>query len=134
MTPSWMAQALALARRAYKKGEVPVGALVVRDRRIIARAHNLVEKWQNPLAHAEMLTLLQAQKVLKSKYLVECDFYVTLQPCPMCARALFLVRPRTVYFGAYETRSPAPSQDLFIGGLYDEECSLLLQKFFKEKR
>jgi len=129
-----MQQALWLARRAFRHKEVPVGAVIVFEGQVIARAHNKVEAWNSPLAHAEMVALVQAQKKLGSKYLTGCHLYVTLQPCPFCFHGLALSRVERVYFGAYE--APPffdPSIDM-IGGVLERECQDLLKDFFEHVR
>lgn len=128
-----MHMALHRARRAHRVGEVPVGAVIVQQGRIIASNHNHVERWQSPLAHAEMLVILMAQRRLRSKYLDQCSMYVTLQPCPMCAHALSLARLKRVYFGAYETGHPFGGPE-WIGGVLETSCHQLLTTFFSEKR
>lgn len=133
---SWMSLALSLAKKAASQGEVPVGAVLIYQGQPIAQGYNKVESWQNPLAHAEMLVILQAQKKLYTKYLEACDLYVTLQPCPLCMAALNLCRLRRLYFGAYASLplegSSYPLET--IGGIQETSCKELLQSFFKEKR
>jgi tRNA(adenine34) deaminase len=125
--------ALRMARRAYRMGEVPVGAVIFCRGEIIAAAHNYVEREQSPLAHAEILAILRAQSRLCSKYLDQCFLYVTLQPCPMCAHAIALARLKRVYFGAYESGSISPYPE-WIGGVSETLCQNLLSSFFAEKR
>ena len=133
--PFWpMQRALWLARRAFRHKEVPVGAVIVFEGKVIARAHNKGEAWKSPLAHAEILALIQAQKKMGSKYLTGCDLYVTLQPCAFCFHGLALARIKRVYFGAYE--SPPffhPSVEM-IGGVAESECQHLLKDFFQKMR
>src|SRR4029078_3118146 len=101
----FMSEAIRLARKAHKAEEVPVGAVVVRDSKIIARAYNQVEMLKNATAHAEMLALTQAEAAVGDWRLNECDLYVTKEPCVMCAGALVHVRMRRVIFGCSDPRS-----------------------------
>lgn len=128
-----MKDALSMACRAYRLDEVPVGAVVVYQGRIIARAHNYVERFHSTLAHAEVLAILMSQKRLGQKYLDQCCLYVTLQPCSMCAHAIALTRIQRVYFGAYESRVNVPRPE-WIGGILETDCQNLLSMFFHQKR
>ncbi|MBX2815155.1 MAG: nucleoside deaminase [Saprospiraceae bacterium] len=138
----FMHQALLEARRAFDDGEVPVGAVVVCENRIIARSHNQVEKLQDPSAHAEMLAITAACTHLGSKVLNQCTLYVTLEPCPMCAGALYWSRPVRVVYGAgdekrgfmrYGKEVLHPSTKLEYGVRHDE-CAALLKEFFALRR
>jgi len=143
----FMQEALRLAAKAFAKEEVPVGALVVRDSRIIARAYNQVELLKDATAHAEMLAITQAEAAVGDWRLNECDLYVTKEPCAMCAGALVHVRMRRVIFGCADERSGAAGSvtnilqmptfnhqcDLTVGVLRDE-CAALLQTFFRARR
>src|SRR5881392_1154053 len=104
---AFMREALRLARKAYDADEVPVGAVVVRAGKIIARAYNQVELLKDATAHAEMLALTQAEAALGDWRLIDCDLYVTKEPCPMCAGAMVHVRIRRVVFGCLDPRSGA---------------------------
>lgn len=142
----FMAEALKEAQKAYHKGEVPVGCVIVYQNEIIARGHNLREKKQQSYAHAEMLALKKACKRLKTWRLEECDIYITLEPCPMCSGAILQSRIRSIQFGAYEQKFgacgsvfnlfqyPFNHQVLVEGGIMEMECKSLIQKFFKELR
>lgn len=132
----WMQYAIDKAVRGMRRGEVPVGAVIVFNNKIISTAHNNVERFGSTLAHAEIITITQTQKKLKTKYLHNCDLYVTLQPCPMCAAALTLSRIRRVYFGAYDNSINIPRFESFetIGGIREKECENLLKEFFFTKR
>lgn len=142
----YMQQALLEAKKAEKKKEVPVGCVIVYKDKIIARGHNLREKHQQASSHAEMLTIKKACKKIKSWRLEECDIYITLEPCPMCAGAILQARMRKIYFGAYEKKFGACGSvfNLFDnafnhtveieGGLLEEQCRRLLQSFFKKLR
>ncbi len=142
-----MRQALHLADQGMKSGEIPVGALIVCNGDIIAQAHNTTEKNKNALLHAELIVLQQAMTFLHSKYLHQCDLYVTLEPCSMCAGAIVLSRVKRVIFGAFDSKAGAcgslmdiPNhpllnhQPIMIGGILEKECSEILQNFFTSKR
>ena len=145
---SWMKQALAQAEKAAKKGEVPVGAVIVYDQQVIAEAHNLVKTTCDPTAHAEILVIRQASAHLKTSYLTQCRLYVTLEPCAMCAQAIALSRLSQVFFGAYDPKGGAidhgvrlfesPSchhkPDLLFGGFHETTCQELLRGFFRKLR
>ena len=103
----YMSMALSLAKKAIKKDEVPVGAVIVRHGKVIASAFNLRESKKNPLAHAEILAIEKASRKLKGWRLVDCEIYVTLEPCPMCAGAIINARIDNVYFGAYDSKAGA---------------------------
>ncbi|MEO5753835.1 MAG: tRNA adenosine(34) deaminase TadA [Chthoniobacterales bacterium] len=143
----FMSEALRMAVRAYQAEEVPVGAVVVREGRIIARASNQVEMLKDATAHAEMLALTQAEAAVGDWRLTDCDLYVTKEPCPMCAGALVHVRMRRVVFGCSDARGGAaggllnllqnPSlnhQCDVVAGVLRDECADLLQSFFRAKR
>ncbi|MBO8127839.1 MAG: nucleoside deaminase [Peptococcaceae bacterium] len=142
-----MCEALKEARKAYTLGEVPVGAVVVRDDKIIARGHNLRETTKDAAAHAEMLAMRQAAGVLGDWRLEGVTVYITLEPCPMCAGALVQFRVPRLVFGAYDPKAGAAGTvvDLLrderfnhqvevIPGVLEEECRAILQQFFKELR
>ncbi len=143
----FMSEALRQAMRAFEAEEVPIGAVVVREGKIIARAFNQVELLKDATAHAEMLALTQAEAAVGDWRLTDCDLYVTKEPCPMCAGALVHVRMRGVIFGCADTRGGAaggllnllqnPSlnhQCNITGGVLGEECARLLQNFFRAQR
>jgi len=143
----FMREALRMAARAYEAEEVPIGAVVVREGKIIARAFNQVELLKDATAHAEMLALTQAEAAVGDWRLNECDLFVTKEPCPMCAGALVHVRMRRVVFGCPDPRGGAaggllnllqnPSlnhQCDIAAGVMGNECADLLQSFFREKR
>lgn len=138
----FMKEALKEARKAYEKDEVPIGAIVVYDFKIIARAHNLTETLNDVTAHAEMQAFTSAANFLGSKYLEGCTMYVTLEPCIMCAGAAFWTQIDKIVYGANDdkrgfltlgTEILHPKTEL-AGGVMEHECSLLLQQFFKKKR
>jgi tRNA(adenine34) deaminase len=142
-----MAEALKEAKKAVKKGEVPVGAVVVKDGKIVGRGHNLTEKKQSALVHAEMTAMAKTAKRLKSWRLNDCDLYVTLEPCTMCGGAIVLSRIRSLYFGALDPKAGAVESTARVlenpklnhkvevsGGILKEECSRTLSDFFKDVR
>lgn len=142
-----MREALQLAEKAYKQNEVPVGALIVLEGRIIAQAFNQKENLQDPTAHAEILAIQKACKHLDSWHLDNTTMYITLEPCPMCAYAIIQARLKRVVFGAYDFKAGAAGSvvNLFqrrlfnhdvelIGGILEEESAALLRKFFQQRR
>lgn len=142
----YMSEAIAEARLAAEIDEVPVGAVIVHDGEIIARAHNLRETEKNALCHAETMAVDAACKALGGWRLPRCTLYVTLEPCPMCAGAIVNSRIERVVFGAYDRRAgafgsvidlnayPLNHKPEIIGGVMEEECRTMLQDFFKRKR
>jgi tRNA(adenine34) deaminase len=144
---TFMREALRFAEKAFKAEEVPVGAVVVRADKIIARAYNQVEMLKDATAHAEMIALTQAEAAVGDWRLVDCDLYVTKEPCPMCAGAIVHTRIRRVIFGCADVRAGAAGtvmnllQDPALNhtceitsGVLESECAQLLQAFFKTKR
>ena len=144
---SFMRDALRLAAKAYEADEVPVGAVVVRAGKIIGRAYNQVELLKDATAHAEMLALTQAEAAVGDWRLVDCDLYVTKEPCIMCAGALIHVRIRRLIFGCADPKSGAAggvinllqhsalNHDCEItSGILQNECAAILQDFFRKKR
>jgi tRNA(adenine34) deaminase len=138
----FMKAALSEAYKALDKQEVPIGAVIVSDGIIIARAHNLTETLNDPTAHAEMQAITAATNWLGGKYLKGCTLYVTVEPCPMCAGALSWSQIQTIIYGAsdpkrgYSTISSAllHPKTTITGGLFEKECSDILTKFFETKR
>jgi len=143
----FMSEALRMARRAYEADEVPIGAVVVRAGKLIARASNQVELLKDATAHAEMLALTQAESAVGDWRLADCDLFVTKEPCLMCAGALVHVRMRRVVFGCPDPRAGGaggllnllqnPSlnhQCEITAGVLGGRCAELLQSFFREKR
>ena len=144
---TFMREALRLAAKARETDEVPVGAVVVRAGKIIARAYNQVELLKDATAHAEMLALTQAEAAVGDWRLVDCDLYVTKEPCVMCAGALVHVRIRRLVFGCADTRSGAAGSVMNLlqnpafnhrceitSGVLQNECAAILQDFFRKKR
>ncbi len=145
MQNKFMKSALKCAERAIKEGEVPIGAVVVLDGKIISRGYNKRTKLQMATAHAEIEAVEKACKKLKSWRLPECEIYVTLEPCPMCMGAILNARIKKLYFGAYEGKGRSMTVQLancnllnhtveVEGGVMEEECSEILSRFFSEMR
>jgi tRNA(Arg) A34 adenosine deaminase TadA len=147
MLMSFMERALAEARAAAERGEVPVGAVVACEGRIVAAAGNRTLGARDPTAHAEILALRQAAAALGSERLVDCDLYVTLEPCAMCAGAIALARIRRVYFGAADPKGGGVEHGPRVfdqptthhrpevyGGFAEREAAALLAGFFRERR
>lgn len=142
----FMKKALALAKKAYDSDEVPVGALIVKEGKIISSAYNKRETSKDATAHAEILAIKKACKVLQDFRLVDCEMYVTLEPCLMCMGAILNSRIKTLYFGASNNKENALKMNEVVeraelnhktevvGGILEQECSLLVSKYFKEKR
>jgi len=144
---AWMRRALDQARQAFEEGEVPVGAVIVHQDRVIAEAHNQREALNDPTAHAEMIALTQAAGSLGSWRLLDCTLYVTLEPCPMCAGAIVQARLPVVIYGAADPKAGACEtlyrittdprlnhQALVLGGVLADECRSLLHEFFARQR
>jgi tRNA(adenine34) deaminase len=144
---SYMAMALQVAERAAARGEVPVGAVIVQDDKLLVRAGNRVETDKDPTAHAEMLAIRAAAEMLDLPRLPDCDLYVTLEPCAMCAAAISFARIRRLYFGAYDPKgggvengarffgqSTCHHAPEVFGGIAETECSALLKDFFRDLR
>ena len=142
----YMNQALTLAREAAAHGEVPVGCVIVRDGKIIGRGRNRREEKQAVSSHAEMEAMAQANEALGSWRLEDCDLYVTLEPCPMCAGAILNARVRRVFYGARDRAMGAcggvlnlfmedfPHHPQLVGCILAEDCQTVLSAFFKELR
>ncbi|MFO1242885.1 MAG: nucleoside deaminase [Rickettsiales bacterium] len=144
---SHLEAALQQAQLAVRVDEVPIGAVIVKDGIVISAAHNLTETRNDPTAHAEMLAIRAACESLGQKYLSECDLYVTLEPCAMCAQAISLAKIRRVYFGAYDPKGGGVEHGARVfsqttchhkpevyGGMMENECGELLKRFFEERR
>lgn len=143
----FMRYALDQARIAYETGEVPVGAIIVHQDRIIAEGYNQRETLKDPTAHAEMIAITQAAEAMESWRLLDCTLYVTLEPCPMCAGAIVQARIPTVIYGTTDPKAGAAHtlynitsdvrlnhQAMVIGGVLQEECRSILQEFFLAQR
>jgi tRNA(adenine34) deaminase len=136
-----MQEAINQAKRAMTQGEVPIGAVIEYKNKIIAKAYNKVEKLKDPTAHAEILAIRKATKSINNWRLTDCTLYTTIEPCLMCIGAILQARIKNIYFGAYDKKQGALSyyglkfDNLNIqGGLYEKECSELIQAFFKKLR
>jgi len=146
MENEYMKKALALAEESAAQGEVPAGAVIVKDGEIIACGRNRREAGKNALYHAEVEAIDNACKVLGGWRLQGCDLYVTLEPCPMCAGAIINARIKTVYFGAYDNKAgsfgsvadfstlPYNHKPEIIGGVMEQECAEMLSRFFQQLR
>jgi len=143
----FMKEALKEAKKAYRKLEVPVGVVIVKDDKIIAKAYNQKEEKNSPIKHAEIIAIEKACKKLNNWRLNECDMYITLEPCPMCAGAIINSRIRKIYIGAMEPNSGACGSKLNLmneyefetkvdieTGIMEQECQNILKSFFKEIR
>lgn len=137
----FMKKALQEAELAFEKGEIPVGAVIVIDNRIIARAHNLSELLNDVTAHAEMQAITAASNFLGGKYLQNCTLYVTLEPCQMCAGALYWSQISKIVYGARDEergcihlKTKLHPKTIMVGGILADEASQLLKRFFIEKR
>ncbi|MDD3771411.1 MAG: nucleoside deaminase [Weeksellaceae bacterium] len=137
----FMHKALDEAVSAYERGEVPVGAIIVSNNKIIAKAHNLTETLTDVTAHAEMQAITSASSYLGGKYLQNCTLYVSLEPCTMCAGALFWSQIGKIVIGAkdlkrgfYNSGVQLHPKTQIKWGILEEECSLIVKRFFEEKR
>ncbi len=143
----FMKEALKEAKKAYDKLEVPVGAIIVKDRKIIARAHNLKETKKDTTKHAEILAIEKASKKLGAWRLLDCEMYVTLEPCSMCAGAIINARIKKLYIGALDEKTGAAGSVLNLfedykfnhnveveKGIMKESCEKILKNFFKDLR
>ncbi len=142
-----MREALKEARKAFEEDEVPVGAVIVSDGKIIARGHNQIERLKDPTAHAEMLAITSAANFLDTKWLNEASLYVTIEPCSMCAGALVLSRIKNLFYGAADPKAGGCGSVTNVinnkslnhrikvqKGILQEECGQLLTQFFQSKR
>lgn len=143
----YMKEALKEAKKAYEKLEVPVGAVIVKDGKIIARAHNLKETKKDTTKHAEIIAIQKASKKIESWRLIDCDMYITLEPCSMCMGAIINSRIRKIYIGAMDEKTGACGSILNLNddytfnhkveielGIMKNECEDILKRFFKELR
>ena len=142
-----MSLALKEAKKALLKDEIPIGCVIVKNDKIIARGHNLRESKNLVTSHAEIEAISKANKKLKSWRLVDCDLYVTVEPCIMCAGAIIQSRIKNVYYGASDPKGGAFSSSInvleasninhkpnVIGGILEEECAIIIKNYFKNKR
>lgn len=139
----FMREALKIAK--LSGDDLPIGAVIMKDGKVLSKAHNKTEVKTDVTAHAEILAIQSAQKKLKSKYLKDCEIYITLEPCPMCAWAILNAGIPKVYFGAYDSvygalgtamdlRNYLHSKTDVVGGILEEECSELLKDYFRKIR
>ena len=142
----WMNFAIEQALIAYDLKEVPIGCVIVRDDKLIGRGYNKVESLKDPTAHAELIAITSASNTLRNWRIVDCDLYVTLEPCIMCAGAIINARIDNIFFGAYDSKYGSVSsiynlcndtrlnhQSGVKGGILEKECSSLLTSFFKKE-
>lgn len=147
MQEKFMKEALKEAKKAYEKLEVPVGCVIVKDGKIIAKAHNLKESKADTTKHAEILAIQKASKKLQSWRLIDCDLYVTLEPCSMCAGAIIQSRIRKIYYGTKDLKTGAVGSVFnlledytfnhhveYESGILKDECEQILKDFFKDLR
>ena len=147
MQEIFMREALKEARKAYQKLEIPVGCVIVKDRKIIARGHNLKETKFDTTKHAEIIAIQKASKKINSWRLIDCELYVTLEPCPMCAGAIINSRIKKIYIGTMDKKTGACGSVLNLfndykfnhkveveTGILQNECEKSLKEFFKELR
>lgn len=139
-----MQTALQEAKKAFDEDEVPIGAIIVCNDQIIARAHNMTEKLNDVTAHAEMIAFTSAANYLNSKYLVDCTLFVTVEPCLMCVGASYWTQLSTIVFGAFDEKrgytfvtnnsSILHPKTKVISGVLEKECALLMKEYFRKKR
>jgi len=146
MEEKWMREALKEAEKADKKEEIPVGAVIVKNHKVIARAHNLKEIKQTAIAHAEILAIQKANRKLQNWRLLDCDMYVTLEPCMMCMGAIISSRIKNIYIGTLDPKSEIEASEERIKryqeefnvyietGILQEKCEYILKEFFKKLR
>lgn len=147
MKEKFMKEALIEAKKSYELNEVPIGCVVVKDDIIIGRGHNLKETMKDATYHAEIVALQEAQEIINHWWLENCDVYVTLEPCPMCAGAMLNSRIRKLYIGAKDSRMGSTGSAINLSnlegfnhhfdvefGVLESQCSKLISKFFKELR
>lgn len=146
MEEKFMTEALKEAKKAYEKQEVPVGAVIVKNGKVIARAHNLKETKNTATAHAEILAIEKASKKLNSWRLIDCDMYVTLEPCTMCMGAIILARIKNLYIGTLDPKTGACGSFVDLGelkynhtvnifkGILQDKCEYIIKEFFKNLR
>lgn len=147
MKEKMMREAIKESKKAFQKDEVPIGCVIVKDGKVIARAYNRKEEKKCAIAHAEILAIEKASRKIGDWRLDGCEMYVTLEPCPMCAGAIANARIKKLFFGAYERKSGSAESRFplltesglnwtvsFEGGILEEECAAVLKKYFKIKR
>ena len=140
----FMMQALKEAKKAFEEGEIPIGAVVVLNDKIIARGHNMTERLNDPTAHAEMIALTSAFSTLGGKYLTDAAIYITIEPCLMCSGALYWSKIKRVVYGAEDEKNgykktvngnwPFHPKTELVHGVLKDDCAKLMKDFFKDKR
>ena len=143
----WIKKALRLAEKAFSEGEVPVGAIIVKDNKIIGRGYNQREALNDPTAHAEIIAITAASNTINDWRLSDCSIYVTKEPCPMCAGAIISSRLKHLIFGAYDDKKGCCGSLYQLcgdkrldnitsvkGGVLEDQCSMILREFFSSKR
>jgi tRNA(adenine34) deaminase len=140
----FMMQAIKEAKKAYEDGEIPIGAVVVLNEKIIARGHNMTERLNDPTAHAEMIALTSAFSTMGGKYLPEASIYITIEPCLMCSGALYWSKIKRVIYGAEDEKNgykktvqgnwPFHPKTELVQGILKDDCAKLMKDFFKNKR
>jgi len=140
----FMMQAIKEARKAFDEGEIPIGAVVTLNNKIIARGHNMTEKLHDPTAHAEMIALTSAFSTLGGKYLTDASIYITIEPCLMCSGALYWSKIKRVIYGSEDQKNgykktvngnwPFHPKTELIHGILKDDCVKLMKDFFKDKR
>lgn len=143
----YMQEALKEAQKAFESDEVPIGAVIVHKKKIIARAHNQIVTLKDPTAHAEMIAITQAADYFRNERLINCSLYVTIEPCSMCAGAAVLARIKRIIYGARDPKTGACGSVLniagneklnhrieVISGVLREDCAFMLREFFRKRR
>ena len=144
MQEKYMKLALKEAQKAYKKNEIPIGCVIVKNNKVIAKSHNLKEYKHSALYHAELIAINIASKKLKNWRLLDCDIYITMQPCPMCASAIKQSRIKKIYYGTKNKNNILSNKILeendinekieVISSILEKECREIVQKFFEKQR
>lgn len=144
MNEKYMKMAFVESKKAYKKGEIPVGCVIVENDKVLAKAHNLKEIKNCSLCHAELLAIKKASKKKKNWRLIDCDIYITMEPCPMCASAIKQARIKRIFYGV-ENKNNKISKEILntndnnekvaiVGNIMEDECKTIVQKFFENQR
>ena len=144
MQEKYMKLALKEAQKAYKKNEIPIGCVIIKNNKVIAKSHNLKEYKHSTLYHAELIAIKKASKKLKNWRLLDCDIYITMQPCPMCASAIKQSRIKKIYYGTKNKNNILSNKILeendinekieVISSILEKECREIVQKFFEKQR
>ena len=134
MNKKYIKLAIIEAKKASKKGEVPVGCIIVKNNKVIAKSHNMVEKKKNSIMHAELIAISKASKKIKNWRLLDCEMYVTLEPCNMCVNAIELSRIKKVYYFTKKSKNITINNDKYEYVSDKNQSLTMLQNFFKERR